>query len=316
MLRSKFGIPGVISVIALVFALFGGAYAATNNGGGKATASKAGPPGPPGPRGKRGKQGKQGIQGIQGVQGPVGSAGKDGSPGSPGAPGKDGISPVGTAFAGTQKGCNAGGVEFVGANTTVACNGTNGTNGTNGKSMLTETENTGTGNCSGLGGASFHQEGSVTKTFACNGQTGFTDTLPSGKTETGSWAAAFIEGEAWVSLPFSIPLATAVASGHAHLILPNGKELILNAITEEPEEVDPTECGAALTPAGTAANPRAAAGSLCAYLGFVRGGSLISRAFQNPTNSSFLAEGSSTTGIGLFLVGTGSTVFGTWAVKA
>ena len=39
-LRNRFGIPGVISVIALVFAMFGGAYAASNSsGGGKATAS-------------------------------------------------------------------------------------------------------------------------------------------------------------------------------------------------------------------------------------------------------------------------------------
>src|SRR3954453_7338957 len=49
-LRNRFGIPGVISVIALVFAMFGGAYAATNGGdGAKATASaKQGPPGPRG----------------------------------------------------------------------------------------------------------------------------------------------------------------------------------------------------------------------------------------------------------------------------
>jgi hypothetical protein len=39
-LRNRFGIPGVISVIALVFAMLGGAYAANNSsGGGKATAS-------------------------------------------------------------------------------------------------------------------------------------------------------------------------------------------------------------------------------------------------------------------------------------
>ena len=39
-LRNRFGIPGAISVIALVFAMFGGAYAASDNsGGGKATAS-------------------------------------------------------------------------------------------------------------------------------------------------------------------------------------------------------------------------------------------------------------------------------------
>jgi len=53
-LRNRFGIPGVISVIALVFAMFGGAYAASNSGdgptaSGKATASaKRGKPGKPG----------------------------------------------------------------------------------------------------------------------------------------------------------------------------------------------------------------------------------------------------------------------------
>jgi hypothetical protein len=55
-LRNRFGIPGVISVIALVFAMLGGAYAASNsNDDGKATASAK--KGPRGPRGKPGPPG-------------------------------------------------------------------------------------------------------------------------------------------------------------------------------------------------------------------------------------------------------------------
>jgi hypothetical protein len=85
LLRNRFGIPGVISVTALVFAMVGGAWAATNSGGGKATASAKGKPGP---RGPRGKPGPAGPVGPQGPAGPKGDAGAKGDPGSPGAPGK------------------------------------------------------------------------------------------------------------------------------------------------------------------------------------------------------------------------------------
>jgi Collagen triple helix repeat (20 copies) len=95
-LRNRFGIPGVISVIALVFAMLGGAYAATDNGGGKATASAKGKPGP---RGKPGKPGPTGPAGPQGAQGPAGANGKDGingSSGSKGATGATGATGKGT----------------------------------------------------------------------------------------------------------------------------------------------------------------------------------------------------------------------------
>ena len=52
-LRTRFGIPGVISVIALVFAMFGGAYAASQ------LQAVARPPPPPRPRRARG-QGSEG----------------------------------------------------------------------------------------------------------------------------------------------------------------------------------------------------------------------------------------------------------------
>jgi len=88
-LRNRFGIPGVISVIALVFAMFGGAYAATNTG--KATSSakaKKGPRGPKGPKGDTGPAGPAGPAGSAGPKGDTGAKGDAGSAGAAGAPGK------------------------------------------------------------------------------------------------------------------------------------------------------------------------------------------------------------------------------------
>jgi Collagen triple helix repeat (20 copies) len=122
-LRNRFGIPGVISVIALVFAMFGGAYAATNSSeGGKATASAkakkgprgprgpAGPPGPAGPAGAKGDTGPagpkgdagpQGLAGPQGPQGPKGDKGEKGAKGDKGDPWvPDGTLPAGTTLTG------------------------------------------------------------------------------------------------------------------------------------------------------------------------------------------------------------------------
>ena len=91
LLRNRFGIPGVISVIALVFAMFGGAYAATNDGGGgKATASAKAKKGPRGPKGPKGDTGAAGPQGPAGPPGPAGAAGKDGAQGPQGDPGPAG----------------------------------------------------------------------------------------------------------------------------------------------------------------------------------------------------------------------------------
>lgn len=92
--HNRFGAPGVIAVIALVFAMFGGAYAASDSGGGKASVSakkaKAGPRGPRGPRGKAGRAGPAGPQGPAGEKGATGPAGPQGSKGDPGAPGAPG----------------------------------------------------------------------------------------------------------------------------------------------------------------------------------------------------------------------------------
>ena len=176
-LRNRFGIPGVISVIALVFAMFGGAYAASNNsGGGKAAASAKAKAGPRGPRGKTGPAGPAGPTGPAGSQGSAGANGKDGASGTngaPGAPGKDGESVTVTESAAAIEG---------------HCNGT--TSG-------------------GLGGSKFVV--GAGKTYACNGKEGSPWTvggfLPSKKTETGTWAASFPgETEGIVFTPISLPL--------------------------------------------------------------------------------------------------------------
>ena len=154
-LRNRFGIPGVISVIALVFAMLGGAYAANNSGGGKATASakaKKGPRGPKGatgPAGPTGPAGANGKDGANGKEGPQGPAGPQGPPGTAGPAGSAGKSVTSTPI----------------------------------PAEPTETL------CNGYGGAEYLVEDALEGTVVCNGEEGspWTDggTLPPGATETG-----------------------------------------------------------------------------------------------------------------------------------
>lgn len=90
MLRTRFGIPGLISVIALVFAMAGGAFAANNfdgSGGQAAASAKA----KQGKQGKPGKTGPAGPAGPQGSVGPAGPAGPAGAKGDAGANGTNGV---------------------------------------------------------------------------------------------------------------------------------------------------------------------------------------------------------------------------------
>jgi len=166
-------------VIALVFAMFGGAYAASNSsGGGKATASAKAKKGP---RGPKGATGPAGPAGPVGPAGPQGSAGAKGDTGASGAPGSSGTSATTESFSGSGHGCTAGagGVVIKSASPEAAvCNGKNG----------------------------------------ANGQTGFTSTLPPGKTETGIVGFVFnpdnIVGVRPVtqSFPISFPIPLAEGS--------------------------------------------------------------------------------------------------------
>ena len=124
-LRNRFGIPGVISVIALVFAMLGGAYAASNDGGSGASASAKAKKGPRGPRGPKGPAGAQGPAGPAGPQGPAGTDGKNGAPGPAGAAGKSVVA--------SPASCGGlGGTEFEvegSGNPETVCNGEDGEDG-------------------------------------------------------------------------------------------------------------------------------------------------------------------------------------------
>jgi hypothetical protein len=189
-LRNRFGIPGVISVIALVFAMFGGAYAASNSsGGGKATASAKAKKGPRGPKGATGPVGPQGPAG------PAGPAGAKGDAGAAGAAGAPGATATAVSFSGPKGGCNEGGVEVKSAGApTFVCNGEEGQQG---------------------------QEGSP---WPADG------TLPAGETETGAYSitsetgAGVYPGFAITTISFPIPLSEALGASNAIYIKAEGTQ--------------------------------------------------------------------------------------------
>jgi hypothetical protein len=174
-LRTKFGIPGVISVIALVFAMLGGAYAASGTNGGDlaSTSAKQGKQGKPGKPGKPGPAGPAGPQGATGPQGPAGA------PGAAGSPGANGISAEGTPFGPTEEPdeepCEGfGGVEITSA----------------GEPAFV---------CNGEAGSPWAPDG----------------TLPIGATETGSWfLETSTGGEGFSPLSFTVPLAAGLDEAH------------------------------------------------------------------------------------------------------
>jgi Collagen triple helix repeat (20 copies) len=98
-IRRNLSPPTAIAVVALVFAMSGGAIAA-NQAGGSAEASKqTGKRGPRGPKGKRGPQGLQGPKGDTGARGPAGPQGPKGDTGDPWTAG--GFLPSGASVGGT-----------------------------------------------------------------------------------------------------------------------------------------------------------------------------------------------------------------------
>jgi hypothetical protein len=184
-IRDQIGTAGlVVAIIALVFALAGGALAASGSSSGKATASAKGKPGPRGPRGPKGPQGAKGDPGAPGVPGAAGPAG---APGKDGANGKSVV--VGTEAKGLN--CAEGGtnVEVEGSGTKkFVCNGKEGKAG---------------------------KEGSP---WTAGG------TLPAGKTETGSWVIGVtLEGTSFdvptfVPISFPIPLSAELSASQVHYV--------------------------------------------------------------------------------------------------
>lgn len=89
-----------LAVIALVFAMSGGAIAAKNaTDSAEASKSQRGPKGPRGKQGPQGLQGLQGAKGDTGERGPVGPQGPKGATGDPWTAG--GFLPSGVTIGGT-----------------------------------------------------------------------------------------------------------------------------------------------------------------------------------------------------------------------
>jgi hypothetical protein len=106
MFRKHFNATTAVAIVALVFAMTGGAYAASHYlitstkqikpsvlaqlKGKAGPAGANGAPGAQGPGGPSGPQGPQGPQGPKGETGSTGAAGKAGAPGAPGEAGEPG----------------------------------------------------------------------------------------------------------------------------------------------------------------------------------------------------------------------------------
>lgn len=244
-IREPFGTAGlIVACVALVLAMGGAAVAAKGGLTGKqkkevakiarkeaTKIAKTGPQGPTGPAGAKGDKGDAGAAGVNGTNG------------------VDGTSPVGTKFTGAKGGCTEGGVEFEGANTT----------------------------------------------FACNGTTGFTKTLPSGKTETGSWVTTENASGQQATASFAIPLAAPLDEDHVAFV---AKEAPV-----------PAECDNGEGEAASPANPEADAGYLCVFAG-PWSSDTLSANIINPTEE---AIGAAKTGAWISAAFEG---IGSWAVTA
>ncbi len=215
-LRKRVTYANVVATFALVFAMSGGAYAASKF---LITSTKQIKPSVLASlKGKSGPAGANGVNGAVGPAGPQGPVGT-GSPGPEGKAGAPGESvTLGSAKVGKKAGeCETGGTTVsVGGKAEVVCNGKNGT-------------------------------------------TGFTETLPSGKTETGAWGAAstpvslgFLGEDGYAPISFTIPLASRPSS------------VVIGAEEGEGEGKQsgaiPGEC------TGTASDPGATKGKLCVFL--------------------------------------------------
>ena len=183
------------------------------------------------------------LKSLQGKTGPVGPAGA-----------------AGAGFQGPQGPAGPAGAK--GETGPAGTKGTNGANGANGTTGATGPKGT-----TGSSG--------VTGSTGATGQTGFTETLPSGKTETGVWAlrsTANAEGEIRVTaLSFPIPL----------------KALIGRVIIIKPKETpNPEEC------TGSVSKPEAQPDNLCIFEGeaFIHKGGLSTPFALNPSGSSANTE--------------------------
>lgn len=211
-----------------------------------------------------------GKPGAPGTNGTNGANGKDGVNGANGAPGSNGTSATTESFSGSKTvgsvTCTEGGVVVKSASgETAICNGKKGK----------------------------------------DGETGFTATLPKGKTETGAWSITVGPGSLPIfSIPFAIPLAETLDATHVHYVGESGSG---------------EECP------GTAEEPEAEQGNLCVYQKFSGNFETteeLAKALIRPAATGVLTPtpGAGTTGALVLLTAEGgeqsADAYGTWAVTA
>jgi hypothetical protein len=177
----------ILSIVALVFALMGGAYAASHAQNKKSVAKR----GPRGPKGPAGPAGPAGPSGPAGAKGDKGDPGANGSSGGNGAPGKS------VSGAPIAAGGDCGPVDGVAYTldgvTNNVCNGQDGLQGDPG------------------------DQGPQGEPWTPGG------TLPPGATETGAWSigtdtsSGTFGGYAIVPISFTIPLASGLGEAQVHL---------------------------------------------------------------------------------------------------
>lgn len=135
MIRRNLSYANVVATLALVFAMSGGAYAASRY---LITSTRQIKPGVLGQlKGKAGPAGANGAAGAQGPVGPVGPQGPAGGRGETGASGANGVSVTSATVAKGNASCKEGGTEFKSASEkpAFACNGEKGSPGTAGGAL-------------------------------------------------------------------------------------------------------------------------------------------------------------------------------------
>ena len=101
--------------------------------------------------------------------------------------------------------------------------------------------------------------------LACNGETGFTEILPSDKTEVGNWSVSGI-GASPIEVPAAISYSIPLAEPSEHVVFLNQEE------TEE-STTTPKE-GCELEVENLAAKPVAPPGTLCVFTRIKEAGSV------------------------------------------
>jgi hypothetical protein len=261
--RSRLTYANVVATLALVFAMSGGALAATHY---LITSTKQ-----ISPKVLKELRGKEGAAGVAGSAGSPGAPGKEGVAGKGGVNGNSGAngeSVLITELAPGSSECKEGGSKFevgAGGKPTHACNGAKGKEGSPGKDGEGVTNTPlpkGNTNCE-EGGAEL-KVGSGSATYACTGSPWPAGgTLPPGKTETGTWSFFMsTKGESEpefervpISFPIPLParlLATNCGAGPS-------AECHVQVIKKG-------ETGTGGCEGGTLKAPSAKPGNLCIYI--------------------------------------------------